>query len=68
MSKNRNRKGATSPLTLIIRILIIVIFVVAVVITINRIGEVNRNDQKRKELASEQALHSASDIISCMHA
>lgn len=54
MSKNKNRGGATSPLTLIIRILIIVIFIVAVVITVKRIGEVNRNDQKAKELAWEQ--------------
>ncbi|MBE6604613.1 MAG: hypothetical protein E7639_02770 [Ruminococcaceae bacterium] len=55
MANNKKRGGATSPLTVLIRILVVIIFVVALVITFMRIAEVNQNDRKAKELAGEQA-------------
>ena len=55
MANNKQRGGAPSPLTVLIRILVIVIFVVAVIITVMRIAEVNQNDRKAKDLSSEQA-------------
>ena len=55
MSKKRKKGAGTSPLTLVIRILIVVIFIISVVIAFNRITEAIHNDEKNRELEQKLA-------------